>query len=92
MLDAMVQDFERGTGPWQAGWIALPDSFLLTSGALRAGRRHARRTHGPRRKNARENLNLSNGLIVSEAVDGARAAARPGRGRRAGVGRMQESQ
>ena len=34
MLDAMVQDFERATGPWHAEWIAIPESFVLTAGAL----------------------------------------------------------
>jgi 3-carboxy-cis,cis-muconate cycloisomerase len=26
MLDAMVQDFERATGPWHAEWMAIPES------------------------------------------------------------------
>ena len=34
MLDAMVQDFERATGPWHAEWIALPEAFILAGGAL----------------------------------------------------------
>ena len=34
MLDAMMQDFERATGPWHAEWIAIPESFMLTAGAL----------------------------------------------------------
>ena len=34
MLDAMIQDFERATGPWHAEWMALPESFMLTAGAL----------------------------------------------------------
>ena len=34
MLDAMVQDFERATGPWHAEWMAIPESFVLTAGAL----------------------------------------------------------
>ena len=29
MLDAMVQDFERATGPWHAEWMAMPESFIL---------------------------------------------------------------
>ena len=33
MLDAMVQDFERATGPWHAEWMAIPESFVLTAGA-----------------------------------------------------------
>jgi adenylosuccinate lyase len=34
MLDAMVQDFERATGPWHAEWMAIPESFVLAAGAL----------------------------------------------------------
>jgi 3-carboxy-cis,cis-muconate cycloisomerase len=34
MLDAMVQDFERATGPWHAEWMAIPESFVLTAGSL----------------------------------------------------------
>jgi 3-carboxy-cis,cis-muconate cycloisomerase len=34
MLDATVQDFERATGPWHAEWMAIPESFVLTAGAL----------------------------------------------------------
>jgi 3-carboxy-cis,cis-muconate cycloisomerase len=35
MVDAIIQDFERATGPWHAEWIAIPESFVLTAGALR---------------------------------------------------------
>src|SRR5881227_4408972 len=34
MVDAMVQDFERATGPWHAEWMALPQVCLLTAGSL----------------------------------------------------------
>src|SRR5438105_712400 len=34
MLDAMIQDFERATGPWHVEWMAVPDSFILTAGSL----------------------------------------------------------
>ncbi|RRC08112.1 3-carboxy-cis,cis-muconate cycloisomerase, partial [Escherichia coli] len=27
MLDATIQDFERATGPWNAEWMAIPESF-----------------------------------------------------------------
>ena len=33
-LDAMVVDFERATGPWHLEWVALPEAFVLTVGAL----------------------------------------------------------
>ncbi len=67
MVDAMVQDFERATGPWHAEWMALPESFVLTAGALHQAKfalgglivDEARMRH---------NLGLSRGLIVAEAV------------------------
>ena len=67
MVDAMVQDFERATGPWHAEWIAIPESFILTSGALHQAKfalgglivDEARMKH---------NLGISRGLIVAEAV------------------------
>ncbi|TDR85401.1 3-carboxy-cis,cis-muconate cycloisomerase [Enterovirga rhinocerotis] len=67
MLDAMVQDFERATGPWHAEWIAIPESFVLTAGALH----QAKFALGGLIVDAdrmRRNLGMSNGLIVAEAV------------------------
>ena len=34
MLGAMVQDHERGTGPWQTEPLVIPQCFVLTAGAL----------------------------------------------------------
>jgi 3-carboxy-cis,cis-muconate cycloisomerase len=34
MMDAMIQDFKRATGPWHAERLAIPKSFLLTASAL----------------------------------------------------------
>lgn len=67
MLEAMVADHERSTGPWEIEWIALPEIFLLAGGALC----HARRMLAglqvdPERMRA--NLDMTNGLIVSEAI------------------------
>lgn len=67
MVDAMVQDFERATGAWHAEWIALPESFILSAGALHQAKfalgglivDEARMKH---------NLGITNGLIVAEAV------------------------
>lgn len=67
MVDAMVQDFERATGPWYAEWIALPESFLYTAGALH----QAQFALGGLTVDAqrmRQNLGMSRGLIVAEAV------------------------
>lgn len=33
-LDSMVQEHERAGGPWIVQWSALPQAFVLTSGAL----------------------------------------------------------
>ncbi len=67
MLDAMVQDLERATGPWHAEWMAIPESFILTAGALR----QACFALGGLIVDAdrmRHNLGISRGLIVAEAV------------------------
>ncbi len=67
VLDALVSDFERATGPWHVEWIAVPESFGYAAGALHqsefmlgglivdAGR-------------MAKNLDMTHGLIVAEAV------------------------
>jgi 3-carboxy-cis,cis-muconate cycloisomerase len=67
MLDAMVQDFERATGPWQAEWMAIPESFVLTAGALHQAKFALSGLIVDERK-MDENLAISRGLIVAEAV------------------------
>jgi 3-carboxy-cis,cis-muconate cycloisomerase len=67
MLDAMIHDFERATGPWHAEWIALPESFILTAGALHQAKFMLDGLIVDDRKMA-DNLGLSKGLIVAEAV------------------------
>ncbi|UFX44867.1 3-carboxy-cis,cis-muconate cycloisomerase [Bradyrhizobium sp. 41S5] len=67
MLDAMVQDFERATGPWHAEWMAIPESFVLTSGALHQAR-FALGGLIVDEKRMADNLDISRGLIVAEAV------------------------
>jgi 3-carboxy-cis,cis-muconate cycloisomerase len=67
MLDAMIHDFERATGPWHAEWMAIPESFVLTAGALH----QAKFALGGLVVDAgrmAQNLGLSKGLIVAEAV------------------------
>jgi len=67
MLDALQQDFERATGPWHVEWLALPESFVLTAGALN----HAKFVlEGLVVDEARmrRNLDSTGGLIVAEAV------------------------
>lgn len=67
MLDAMVQDFERATGPWHAEWIALPESCITTARALRQTKLMlAGLSVDTGRMQC--NLELACGLIVTEAV------------------------
>jgi 3-carboxy-cis,cis-muconate cycloisomerase len=67
MLDAMVQDFERATGPWHAEWMAIPESFVLTAGALHQAK-FALEGLVVDDKQMAKNLGISRGLIVAEAV------------------------
>lgn len=67
MIDAMVQDFERATGPWHLEWSALPEAFVLTAGALRQACFMLAGLEVDVERMAR-NLDLSGGLIVAEAV------------------------
>jgi len=67
MLDATIHDFERATGPWHAEWIAIPESFVLTAGALYQAK-FALGGLIVDEKQMAKNLDLSRGLIVAEAV------------------------
>ncbi|MGH6916088.1 MAG: 3-carboxy-cis,cis-muconate cycloisomerase [Geminicoccaceae bacterium] len=67
MLDAMLQDHERATGPWHAEWLALPPAFALSAGALH----HARQLLDGLTVDAdrmRRNLDATHGMITAEAV------------------------
>lgn len=67
LLEAIVEDHERSTGPWEIEWIAIPEIFLLSAGALAQARGMlAGLQVDPARMRA--NLDLTNGLITSEAV------------------------
>jgi len=67
MLDAMVHDFERATGPWHLEWSAIPEAFALTSGAL-AQAEFMLGGLVVHPANMARNLGQSRGLIVAEAV------------------------
>jgi 3-carboxy-cis,cis-muconate cycloisomerase len=67
LLEAAVADHERSTGPWEIEWIALPEIFLLASGALAQTRMLVSGLQVDAAR-MRANLDLTNGLIVSEAV------------------------
>jgi 3-carboxy-cis,cis-muconate cycloisomerase len=66
-LDAMEADFERATGPWHLEWAAVPEAFVLTSGALAQANfmLAGLEVHTDR---MRRNLDASQGLIMAEAV------------------------
>jgi 3-carboxy-cis,cis-muconate cycloisomerase len=67
LLDAMVADHERSTGPWEIEWIALPEAFLLSAGALAQAKLiSAGLEIDAARMEA--NLGLTRGLVMSEAV------------------------
>ncbi len=67
MLDAMIQDFERSTGPWQAEWIAIPEAFALSAASLGQAKFMLAGLE-VRTERMRKNLDMTQGLIVAEAV------------------------
>jgi len=67
MLDALMQDFERATGPWHLEWATVPEAFLLLASSLHQAEFmltglevNVDRMY--------QNSQLTHGLIVSEAV------------------------
>jgi 3-carboxy-cis,cis-muconate cycloisomerase len=67
LLEAAVADHERSTGPWEIEWISLPEIFLLASGALAQTRLLICGLEVDAER-MRSNLDLTRGMIVSEAV------------------------
>jgi 3-carboxy-cis,cis-muconate cycloisomerase len=67
LMDAMVADHERSTGPWEIEWIALPESFCLLAGALKQARAVVSGLEVDAER-MRANLDMTNGLVMSEAV------------------------
>ncbi len=67
LMDAMVADHERSTGPWEIEWIVLPEAFCLLSGALKQTRFILAGLEVDAAQ-MRANLDLTHGLVVSEAV------------------------
>jgi 3-carboxy-cis,cis-muconate cycloisomerase len=67
VLTAMVQEHERGLGGWHAEWETLPEIFRLTAGALaRTNEIVAGLEIHPEKMS--QNLNVTRGLILAEAV------------------------
>ncbi|MGH7924401.1 MAG: 3-carboxy-cis,cis-muconate cycloisomerase [Candidatus Binatus sp.] len=67
MLGAMTADHERATGPWQSESLALPQCVALTAGALAHAQSIAEGMKVDTER-MRRNLDLSGGLIMSEAI------------------------
>jgi 3-carboxy-cis,cis-muconate cycloisomerase len=66
-MDAMIADHERSTGPWEIEWISLPETFCLTAGALRQTRFVIDGLEVDEAR-MRANIDMTNGLVMSEAV------------------------
>lgn len=67
LLEAMIEDHERATGPWEIEWITLPEIFMLTAGAL-AQTKFVVSGLQVNEKKMRENIDITKGLVMSEAV------------------------
>lgn len=67
VLDGMVADFERASGPWHLEWVAVPESFVIAVGAL-SQTHFALSGLSVHPKQMLDNLYSTKGLIVAEAV------------------------
>ncbi|KIV84571.1 3-carboxy-cis,cis-muconate cycloisomerase [Exophiala sideris] len=67
LFEAMLEDHERSTGPWEIEWIVLPQISTLTHATLKhtADLLAGLEVHEDAMQ---RNLDISNGQIVSEAV------------------------
>jgi 3-carboxy-cis,cis-muconate cycloisomerase len=67
LLEAQIEDHERSAGRWEIEWIALPEIFLLSAGALAHTRSLAEGLQVDARR-MRKNIDITNGLVMAEAV------------------------
>src|SRR3954463_11127137 len=67
LLDAMVADHERSTGPWEIEWIVLPEAFCLMAGALKQSLFVLEGLEVDAAA-MRRNIDMTHGLVMSEAV------------------------
>lgn len=67
LMDAMVADHERSTGPWEIEWIVLPEAFCLMAGALKQTRAVLEGLEVDPAA-MRRNIEMTHGLVMSEAV------------------------
>lgn len=74
LFGAMAQEHERAAGAWQAEWQAVSGALAATGGAAAAVRGVLRELE-VRPERMRANLDLTGGLVMTEAVATALAAA-----------------
>lgn len=67
LMDAMVADHERSTGPWEIEWVSVPEIFCLMSGALKQTKFVLEGLEVDADR-MRANMDMTNGLVMSEAV------------------------
>ena len=67
LMDAMVADHERSTGPWEIEWIVLPEAFCLMAGALKQSLFVLEGLEVDAAA-MRRNIEMTGGLVMSEAV------------------------
>lgn len=67
LMDAMVADHERSTGPWEIEWVAMPEIFCLMSGALKQTKFILSGLEVDAAQ-MRRNIDMTHGLVMSEAV------------------------
>ena len=67
LMDAMVADHERSTGPWEIEWIVLPEAFCLMAGALKQSL-YVLEGLEVDASAMRRNIEMTGGLVMSEAV------------------------
>ncbi|MBK9443079.1 MAG: adenylosuccinate lyase family protein [Comamonadaceae bacterium] len=67
LMEAMVADHERSTGPWEIEWVALPEIFCLLSGALKQTKFVLQGLEVDAVR-MRANMDITHGLVMSESV------------------------
>jgi len=67
MYQSMVQEHERSLGSWHAEWLALPEIFQLTAGALERTV-DVLKGMDVNAENMHANIERTQGLIMAEAV------------------------
>ena len=82
LLDAMVEDHERSTGPWEIEWITLPDIFTLAGGALAQACFVLEGLEVRRRSHARQSRCDARTHRLGSGDDGARSQDGSGQGAR----------